>query len=1216
MKGVLKRWICLFINYLFMLSALCFEPGVIAASDQPGFDNMVWINEINVGDVIYDLNYSVMHGIWENAYIEIAAPAWMDLGGWKVDLVSGNNYVTHTIQIPYGLHSQAAVTNGYTFFVITDANLPYPQTPALPKVDFKYAGLKNLLPTILPGGIRLRRPEGVYVQAIAYDDAKWNENGGSFDGNVWAAGDPEGCFVYVGADGANGSLSRVGFDDNVNSWVYPLFPEWDKNHQNFARNYTPGLPNGLQWLPNGDQLNLRVLNSVVSNLSSASYSGGSGAATDPYQIATKADLLCLGTNTAHYSKHFIMTADIDLTGEVFTNAVIAADADPAAYGYQGSAFGGVFDGNGHVVSNLLIDTDGVSNDYLGLFGYLSNSDAVIRNLGVKQLSIHCGASEYVGGVCAYIYQGTVDACATSGSISCGVNADSVGGLCGINAQGVVKESSSSVSLSVSGNASRFGGLSGFNYYGMISNSYASGAVISSGYYMGGLCGEIFGGVIVNSYSSGVVSGVGYAGGFIGLNYYGGNVDGCFWDTDASGCLSSDGGTGVSSEEINSQSFLLAAGWDFVIESANGIDDCWYMDGYGYPKLAAQNREGGFFRLDIDGRGEVFVSEGLIVDLEAEPAQVGWFFDRWVVQPATFSNSVENIFSSSAIFTMPATNIILNASYQIRRYPVTFDLAGHGIRSGGGQLAQIVEYAGDAVAPVVAADAHWVFDGWDAPFTNITADLIVTALYLAKEYELYVLNGTGSGIYTNQAVVDISADAPMELQGFSHWMIEPEKYTNCVQDIFAPDTTISIPGTNLIVTAVYWSSFEGGTGFEDDPWQIGNNEQFMFLATNSTYYNRHFMLTHDIDLQGMNFDSAVIGPDTDNTMNGFQGIPFTGVFDGNGYVISNFNVNAGASGNDYLGVFGKIEGVTCQIRNLGVEDFFVMGGDFSFFVGGLCGLSVGAAVDRCYVDGSLAGAGMYLWYIGGLCGYNSGGVINQCYSSGSVTGGRESDYLGGLCGYNDGAISQCYSAAYVSADTFSYYTGGFCGRDASSEINACFWDTQSSGYTTSAGGTGLTTAEMQSESTFIAAAWDFTDLWHMDGYPALRCFTPADTYAYWLINAGIPAGLRAETDDPAEDCIPNLLKYACGLPAMEVVTTADLMMITPDGANTFSVLYYKSRSAQDVLLQPVWAETLSGPWNTVGIAAEWMGEDAERELWKASIPLGGSGFIRLRATRQD
>ncbi|MDD2598242.1 MAG: hypothetical protein PHO37_03310 [Kiritimatiellae bacterium] len=77
-----------------------------------------------------------------------------------------------------------------------------------------------------------------------------------------------------------------------------------------------------------------------------------------------------------------------------------------------------------------------------------------------------------------------------------------------------------------------------------------------------------------------------------------------------------------------------------------------------------------------------------------------------------------------------------------------------------------------------------------------------------------------------------------------------------------------------------------------------------------------------------------------------------------------------------------------------------------------------------------------------------------------------------------------------------------------------------------------------------------------------------------------------------------------------------MTIALGRANMFSVLYYKSKAAPDVTLQPIRAATLPGPWSDLGITTEKLGEDAEREQWQASAPPGASGFIRLRATHQD
>ena len=75
----------------------------------------------------------------------------------------------------------------------------------------------------------------------------------------------------------------------------------------------------------------------------AKYSGGSGLANNPYQIATATDLILLGENRGDYDKHFILTADIDLYPnlpgrKIFYKAVI-------------DFFAGVFDCNGHTISH-------------------------------------------------------------------------------------------------------------------------------------------------------------------------------------------------------------------------------------------------------------------------------------------------------------------------------------------------------------------------------------------------------------------------------------------------------------------------------------------------------------------------------------------------------------------------------------------------------------------------------------------------------------------------------------------------------------------------------------------------------------------------------------------------------------------------------------------------------------------------------------------------
>ena len=65
---------------------------------------------------------------------------------------------------------------------------------------------------------------------------------------------------------------------------------------------------------------------------------------------------------------------------------------------------------------------------------------------------------------------------------------------------------------------------------------------------------------------------------------------------------------------------------------------------------------------------------------------------------------------------------------VPEYSVMFDIGEHGVRSGGGELAQIVEYCDSAIAPTIVPNTGWVFAGWNRDFTNVTEEVEVTANY--------------------------------------------------------------------------------------------------------------------------------------------------------------------------------------------------------------------------------------------------------------------------------------------------------------------------------------------------------------------------------------------------------------------------------------------------------------------------------------------------------
>ena len=100
-------------------------------------------------------------------------------------------------------------------------------------------------------------------------------------------------------------------------------------------------------------------------------------------------------------------------------------------------------------------------------------------------------------------------------------------------------------------------------------------------------------------------------------------------------------------------------------------------------------------------------------------------------------------------------------------------------------------------------------------------------------------------------------------------------------------------------------------------------------------------------------------------------------------------------------------------------------------------------------------------------------IDTCYSTCtvSIVGSKGSD-AGGLVGSNAwSSITSSYSTGMV---TGNYFVGGLVGTEYKSSSITNFWDIETSGQTTSANGSGKTTAEMQMASTFLEAGWDFVD----------------------------------------------------------------------------------------------------------------------------------------------
>ncbi|HOI74663.1 MAG TPA: filamentous hemagglutinin N-terminal domain-containing protein [Syntrophales bacterium] len=201
--------------------------------------------------------------------------------------------------------------------------------------------------------------------------------------------------------------------------------------------------------------------------------------------------------------------------------------------------------------------------------------------------------------------------------------------------------------------------------------------------------------------------------------------------------------------------------------------------------------------------------------------------------------------------------------------------------------------------------------------------------------------------------------------------------------------------------------------------------------------------------------------------------FRGIFDGLGHTITGLFINRPAS--NYIGLFGGCT-AAAVIRNVGMENVDITG---NFQVAGLVA-HTGGSIDNCYVTGSVTGLDNT---VGGLVALTTGSVTN-CYSLADVAG---IDFVGGLIGsvYSaSGTVTNSYSAGAVSGGI----SGGLIAHNADTSytnVTSSYWDTTIPGaLSTSAGGTGKTTAEMQTQATYVG--WDFVNTWQLSAgqYPKI------------------------------------------------------------------------------------------------------------------------------------
>jgi len=823
----------------------------------------------------------------------------------------------------------------------------------------------------------------------------------------------------------------------------------------------------------------------------------------------------LGSNTANLKTYTVITSlgsagsttatDLQgINGGLAGYYVLGANIDATATsGWNSGAgfspigtFTGAFDGLGHTISNLYINRPATAA--AGLFGYVNGGS--ISNVGLTDVSITgsdnvgglagvndggitnsyvtgnvSGTSYAVGGLVGWNFGTVTNSYATAnvtgtsdyvgglvgmndggGSITNSYatgnvsgTSNYVGGLVGRNSATITNSySTGNVSGNVSGTSEFVGGLVGCNDNGgSITDSYATGNVTGNSNYVGGLVG-FNDSTITGSYATGAVSGAGNVGGLVGGNT--GTVSNSFWDTETSGQATSAGGTGKTTAELMTQTTYTDAGWDF-------LNTCYMIEGETRPFLRSE-----------------------------------------------YSTTIANAHQLQLI-GMNATTLAANYTLanNINMTELMTQASGHWKIAAG-----FVPVGGDAATPFTGS-----FDGRGHTITGLYIDRTATDYVGLFGYTAFgssvrnvgltdvLINGSSFvgglvgqniGTIANSYVTgNVSGNTDVGgLVGSNNGSITNSYATGAVSGTTYVGGLVGENGSGGSITDSYATDTGDVSGNEWIGGLVGDNNgsitnSYATGAVSGTKYVGG--LVGGNGFGGSITDSYAMGvvSGTLDYVGGLVG------YNNNGSLIENSYATGAVSGSNYVG------GLVGENSNSSILNSYATGivGDewgTSGYAGGLVGYNrIGSRITNSYATGAVSGNNL----LGGLVGRNSdSSIITDSYATGAVSG---NSFLGGLVGYNGNGstIENSYSTGLVTG-TSDF--GGLVGRSNGTVTNS-FWDMDTSGRTSSGGGTGKTTAEMKQLATF--SAWNIDDAggtgltWRIyDGYtaPLLRSFMTAAT----------------------------------------------------------------------------------------------------------------------------
>ena len=252
-----------------------------------------------------------------------------------------------------------------------------------------------------------------------------------------------------------------------------------------------------------------------------------------------------------------------------------------------------------------------------------------------------------------------------------------------------------------------------------------------------------------------------------------------------------------------------------------------------------------------------------------------------------------------------------------------------------------------------------------------------------------------------------------------------------------------------------------------------------LAAISKNLSGKYYLTANIDLTGK--------PWTPIAMYFYK--PFTGEFDGNGYVIKGLSVSNSTSGSSSarvgVGLFGCTSGA--KLQNVSVIDASVVNTAASdVSTGILVGCGHATTIIHCYTSGTVSSKCVY--GTGGIVGHtmprtgtsSAGAYILCCASSATVS--STSSYAGGIAGGSNEDIEECYFTGSVTSG--SSCAGGIAGFITGASMKYCWSSGSVEGKQNGANGgvaglvgsgsasTSYTVADVNALNTFNTSAANY------------------------------------------------------------------------------------------------------------------------------------------------